>query len=96
MPLYEYECKQCGSVFEILQKLSDPPLTVHEKCGGQLNRLLSPPVFQFKGSGWYVTDYAKGSDKHKPSAEKSAAAETKTETKTEASKPAVKPAAETK
>ena len=96
MPLYEYQCKQCGSVLEILQKLSDPQLTIHEKCGGELRRLLSPPAFQFKGTGWYVTDYAKGPDKHKPSGEKPATTETKKDAKTEASKPAAKPAVETK
>jgi putative FmdB family regulatory protein len=60
MPLYEYKCEQCGDVFEVLQRFSDQPLTVHEKCGGAVHRLLSPPALQFKGSGWYITDYAKG------------------------------------
>src|SRR5579883_2481729 len=60
MPLYEYQCDGCGEVFEIIQKFSDPPLTVHDKCGGHVHRLLSAPALQFKGSGWYVTDYAKG------------------------------------
>lgn len=61
MPLYEYECKRCGKVFEVLQRHSSKPLTVHEGCGGALERLLSPPALQFKGTGWYVTDYARGS-----------------------------------
>lgn len=60
MPLYEYKCEGCGEVFEVIQKFADEPLTVHEKCGGHVNRLMSAPSFQFKGSGWYVTDYAKG------------------------------------
>lgn len=61
MPLYEYQCEKCGEVFEKMQKFSDEPLTTHEKCGGNVHRLLSAPALQFKGSGWYVTDYAKGS-----------------------------------
>jgi putative FmdB family regulatory protein len=60
MPLYEYQCDGCGSVFEVMQKFSDTPLTVHEQCGGQVHRLLSAPALQFKGSGWYITDYARG------------------------------------
>lgn len=59
MPLYEYRCNQCDMVFEVMQKFSDPPLTVHEECGGNVERLISPPAFQFKGSGWYITDYAR-------------------------------------
>lgn len=85
MPLYEYKCEGCGETFEVIQKFSDEPLTVHEKCGGAVHRLLSAPAFQFKGSGWYVTDYAKSSSsspaKH-DSSEKSSS-ESKTETKTE-------------
>jgi putative FmdB family regulatory protein len=61
MPLYEYRCTKCGDVFEVIQKLADKPLTVHKKCGGAVERLLSPPALQFKGSGWYITDYARGS-----------------------------------
>jgi putative FmdB family regulatory protein len=61
MPLYEYRCKKCGKVFEKLQRLSAKPLTSHESCGGALEKLVSPSAFQFKGSGWYATDYAKGS-----------------------------------
>src|SRR5271170_5133010 len=60
LPIYEYKCDGCGDVFEVIQKFADEPLTVHEKCGGQVHRLMSAPSFQFKGSGWYVTDYAKG------------------------------------
>ncbi len=61
MPIYEYKCEGCGETFEVIQKFADEPLTVHEKCGGHVHRLMSAPSFQFKGSGWYVTDYAKGS-----------------------------------
>jgi putative FmdB family regulatory protein len=60
MPIYEYKCENCGEVFEVRQKYSDEPVTVHEKCGGQVEKLISAPSFQFKGSGWYVNDYGKG------------------------------------
>ena len=59
MPLYEYQCKKCHSLTERIQKFSDPPLTTCPHCGGELEQLLSAPAVQFKGSGWYVTDYAK-------------------------------------
>ncbi len=59
MPLYEYQCKKCHSLTERIQKFSDAPLTVCPHCGGELEQLLSAPAVQFKGSGWYVTDYAK-------------------------------------
>lgn len=58
MPLYEYECRKCRHRLEALQRFSDPPLTECPECGGELKKLLSSPAFQFKGSGWYVTDYA--------------------------------------
>ena len=61
MPLYEYRCENCSEQFEVMQKFSDQPLSTHEKCGGKVVRLLSAPALQFKGTGWYVTDYAKGS-----------------------------------
>ena len=59
MPLYEYQCKKCHSLTERIQKFSDPPLTVCPHCGGELEQMLSAPAIQFKGSGWYVSDYAK-------------------------------------
>ncbi len=59
MPLYEYCCSQCGVRFEKIQKFSDPPLETCEQCGGKVDRLLSTPAIQFKGTGWYVTDYAR-------------------------------------
>ena len=62
MPLYEYHCEKCGR-FETLQKFSDGPLSVCPTCGATVERLISAPAFQFKGTGWYVTDYGKaGSD----------------------------------
>jgi len=59
MPLYEYECEKCGHRFELIRKFSDPPLEVCPKCGGAVRKLMSSPAIQFKGTGWYVTDYAK-------------------------------------
>ena len=59
MPLYDYRCHLCGETFEVRQKFADPLLTVHESCGGELERLISAPALQFKGTGWYVTDYGK-------------------------------------
>jgi putative FmdB family regulatory protein len=61
LPLYEYQCAKCERRVEKIQKFSDPPLTTCEHCGGKLERLISSPAIQFKGSGWYVTDYARGS-----------------------------------
>jgi putative FmdB family regulatory protein len=58
MPLYEYECRKCKAHIEILQKIADKPLTKCRKCGGRLEKQWSQSGFQFKGSGWYVTDYA--------------------------------------
>ncbi len=57
MPLYEYKCQDCGETVELIQKFSDPPLTECKVCGGHMERVLSAPAIQFKGSGWYVTDY---------------------------------------
>ncbi len=58
MPIYEYECEKCGRVVENWQKLSDPPLTSCDECGGKMHKLISQSSFHLKGSGWYVTDYA--------------------------------------
>ncbi|MFC2169356.1 FmdB family zinc ribbon protein [Acidobacteriota bacterium] len=71
MPLYEYRCLKCGSVFEVLQKMNAPPQIKCLKCGGAIEKIISAPAIQFKGSGWYVTDYAnKERQKKKPAAEK--------------------------
>jgi putative FmdB family regulatory protein len=59
MPLYEYECEACGHRFEVIQKLADAPVATCSACGGAVHKLQSAPAFQFKGSGWYVTDYAR-------------------------------------
>ena len=58
MPLYEYECTACHKHTEKIQKFSDPPVKKCPECGGPVEQLLSAPIVQFKGSGWYVTDYA--------------------------------------
>ena len=89
MPIYEYECAKCGSTIEAIQKMSDKPLKKHQGCGGNLTKLISAAGFQFKGTGWYVTDYArKGSseskdtssnEKKEGSADKPAAAKAKKE-----------------
>jgi putative FmdB family regulatory protein len=71
MPLYEYKCANCGKRFEKIQKFSDAPLTVHEECGsGPVERLISVSALQFKGSGWYVNDYAKNGGSAKESGSK--------------------------
>ena len=61
MPLYEYQCDACAKRFERIQKFSDPPVDTCPSCGGAVRKLLSSPAIQFKGSGWYITDYAKKS-----------------------------------
>ena len=61
MPLYEYQCESCQHRFEVIQKFSDAPVDTCPKCGGTVKRLLSSPAIQFKGSGWYITDYARKS-----------------------------------
>jgi putative FmdB family regulatory protein len=69
MPLYEYQCDACGRRFEKIQKFSDPPIEVCPTCGGHVQKLVSSPAFQFKGTGWYITDYSRkdkgGSDGEK-------------------------------
>ena len=65
MPLYEYRCKKCQHTFEKIQKFSDPAVKKCPKCGGPVEQLLSAPAVQFKGSGWYVTDYARKGESSK-------------------------------
>ena len=73
MPLYEYQCESCAHRFERIQKFSDPPIETCPACGGPVKKLLSSPAIQFKGSGWYITDYAKkpASGDAKPAAKES-------------------------
>ena len=86
MPLYEYQCRKCHSLMERIQKFSDPPLTTCPHCGGELEQLISAPAVQFKGSGWYVTDYAKGSSKDSGQASNGSATASSSEGKAEDSK----------
>jgi putative FmdB family regulatory protein len=83
MPLYEYQCRACGHRFEAIRKFSDAPLNECPRCKGELEKLVSSPAFQFKGSGWYATDYAKKSEGAKSDSKSESQAETKTETKTD-------------
>jgi putative FmdB family regulatory protein len=95
MPIYEYQCRQCNERQEIIQNFSDAPLTECSKCGGEMKKLISSPAIQFKGSGFYKTDYASPSSKppetkgepvkteSKSESTSESKAETKTETKTE-------------
>ena len=59
MPIYEFRCKKCGNQIEVIQKMSDKPPAKCKKCGGRLEKMISQTTFQFKGEGWYVTDYAR-------------------------------------
>ncbi len=95
MPIYEYECLDCGKVFEIFQKISEEPLKECKECKGRLNRLISQCSFQLKGTGWYVTDYKSaassargngGRHGEKKEEKKETAAESTSETKTETTK----------
>jgi putative FmdB family regulatory protein len=94
MPIYEYECEKCGHRFEKIQKFSDAPIESCEKCGGPVHKMQSAPAFQFKGTGWYVTDYARsgktaaGSEEKKPEP-------TKTDTTSSASSTAGTPSSST-
>lgn len=85
MPLYEYQCEKCGSVFEKMQRFSDEPLTVHEDCGGAVHRLLTAPALQFKGTGWYITDYARGKSGSNGGASKSSESKTESGAKSDSS-----------
>src|SRR5262245_11941729 len=86
MPLYEYQCEACGKRFELIRKFSDPPLETCTLCGkGPVQRLLSSPAIQFKGSGWYITDYSQkgksGSTESGSSGKSDGKAESKTDDK---------------
>ncbi len=88
MPIYEYECLQCGKRTEWLQRMSDGPLAACPQCGGEVRKLISAPSFQFKGSGFYKTDYVDkksgpGSSEGKSENKSEAKAETKPESQPE-------------
>jgi len=90
MPIYEYQCKKCHHRFERIQKFSDPHVKKCPECGGALEQVITAPAVQFKGSGWYVTDYAKksstGSSASNGDSKKEGKSESKGESKTESSK----------
>jgi putative FmdB family regulatory protein len=87
MPLYEYQCQQCGERVEVIQKFSDPPYAHCPKCSGDMKKLFSAPAIQFKGSGFYKTDYpSKSSTSSEPKSGSESGSESKTESKSE-SKP---------
>lgn len=95
MPIYEFECRKCKAHMEVFQKVNDKPPVKCPKCGGRLERKVSAPAIQFKGSGWYVTDYASKATKgDKSESESSAEAKPdkseKSDTKTKESSPAKK------
>ena len=92
MPLYEYQCSKCDKIFEVIEKFSDAPLTVHEGCGGKVERLLSAPAFQLKGSGWYATDYPKSGSEKKGETASNSGSDSK-DSKSSESKSDSKPAA---
>jgi putative FmdB family regulatory protein len=90
MPLYEYLCKKCGHRFERIQKFSDPHVKKCPDCGGAVEQVISAPAVQFKGSGWYVTDYAKkssgsGSSSSSSDNDSGSKAESKTDSKKDSS-----------
>ena len=97
MPIYEYRCQKCGEHMEVMQKISDKPLSRHSKCGGRLTKEWSRTGFQFKGSGWYVTDYAgrktelKEADGKEAKETKSESADSKSEEKPKESHKEAKP-----
>src|ERR1700689_5893171 len=86
MPLYEYECKKCHHRFEKIQKFSDPILKKCPECGGPIEQMISAPAVQFKGSGWYVTDYPKkSSGSSASSSDSTSKSESKSDSKNESS-----------
>lgn len=100
MPIYEYECQKCKNQIEVFQKINDKPPAKCAKCGGRLERQISAPAIQFKGSGWYVTDYAGNSRKAAEKADSESSsedkpAEKKAEKKTKENSPATKSSSKT-
>lgn len=85
MPLYEYQCRSCGKVHEVMQRYTDLPLTKCPECGGEMKKLISNTSFVLKGTGWYKTDYASGGSKKESDEGKGGAAkpEKKPDTKSE-------------
>ena len=81
MPIYEYQCAKCKKTIEVIQKFSDKPLKKHAGCGGSLTKLISASGFQFKGTGWYVTDYARKSSSENKESSKESSKDAKAESK---------------
>ena len=96
MPLREYQCDACGHRFEVIQRMSDPPLEACPKCGEILRKLQAAPAFHLKGSGWYVTDYAKKDQSSAKSEDESKAAAAGSADKDKGDKAAKADKAETK
>jgi putative FmdB family regulatory protein len=92
MPLYEYKCDACGATFEVIQRFSDPPVEMCRVCGAAVHKVLSAPAIQFKGTGWYVTDYPK---KGSTTSETSSPSTTPPASSTETAKPAASDAKST-
>jgi len=97
MPLYEYQCDACGKRFEVIRKFSDPPLETCTQCGaGPVQRLLSSPAIQFKGSGWYITDYSNkgksGAPSEKPKKDETTSSAGSSDSKSSSSDTAAAPA----
>ena len=86
MPIYEYECRRCGHRFELIQKFSDKPRQRCPQCSGKVDRLISPPAIRFKGTGWYVTDYADKGKGKRDESDGSQAESKKPDEKTETKK----------
>jgi len=86
MPLYEYLCKKCGHRFEKIQKFSDKPVKKCPECGGPVEQVISAPAVQFKGSGWYVTDYAKKSSTATAASNSNGDSASKSDSKSDTSK----------
>jgi putative FmdB family regulatory protein len=84
MPIYEYQCTKCNDRTEVIQKFTDPPYAVCDKCGGDVRKLMSAPAIQFKGSGFYKNDYASAASKAET---KAGSSETKSESSSGDSKP---------
>lgn len=95
MPIYEYVCERCEESTEALQRIGDPPLTECPKCGGPLRKKVSAPAFQFKGSGWYVTDYARKGAPAEKSSESSSSADDSSAGSAKKAEPKPEPAAKT-
>jgi putative FmdB family regulatory protein len=95
MPTYEYKCHRCGKTFEVRRRISEEPLKTHPDCGGEVEQVISAPALVFKGTGWYVTDYAKNGTSPAPTGS-NGNSETKSETKGETPAPKTETKTESK